>query len=280
MKGQPENFPNIPGYQILEKLGEGGMGTVYRVAQLRSQQTVAIKVLKPLPGGQESVRTLPREAGLMAALAHPGVVAVHACGEIGGRPYLILEYVPGPNLRTLLRPGHPWPAEPARALLDRIARALSYIHAQGILHLDLKPENVLLVEGQDQAHGLQPVGLDVPCLTPKITDFGLALPRVDAGSLSELGLAQGTVDYCSPEQRYGLPTDVRADLFALATLAYEMLTGQLPGRVFVPASARNTQLPAAVDEGLRRGLARAPEDRYRTVEDFRAAFNAALGAPG
>ena len=105
MKGQPENFPNIPGYHLLEKLGEGGMGTVYRAAQLNSQQTVAIKVLNPLPGGQEAVRALQREAGLMAALSHPGVVAVHACGEVGGRPYLILEYVAGPSLRTLLRPG-------------------------------------------------------------------------------------------------------------------------------------------------------------------------------
>jgi len=92
-------------------------------------------------------------------------------------------------------------------------------------------------------------------------------------------LAQGTVDYCSPEQRHGLPTDVRSDLFSLATLAYEMLTGRLPGRVFVPASERNPQLPAAVDEVLRRGLARGPEERYRTVEEFRAALNAALAPP-
>jgi serine/threonine-protein kinase len=120
------------------------MGTVYRAAQINPRRTVAIKVLNPLPGGQAAVRALRRESGLMAALAHPGVVAVHDCGEVGGRPYLVLEYIAGPNLRALLHPGLPWPAEQARALLDGIARALGYIHAQGILHLDLKPENVLL----------------------------------------------------------------------------------------------------------------------------------------
>ena len=100
---------------------------------------------------------------------------------------------------------------------------------------------------------------------------------MDANNLSELGLAQGTVDYCSPEQRHGLPVDVRSDLFALATLAYEVLTGHLPGRVFVAATARNPELPRAADEVLRRGLARGPEGRYRTVEAFREALNAALG---
>jgi serine/threonine-protein kinase len=93
-------------------------------------------------------------------------------------------------------------------------------------------------------------------------------------------LAQGTVDYCSPEQRHGLPTDARSDLFSLATMAYEVLTGRLPGRVFVPASERNPRLPSAADEVLRRGLARGPEGRYRTVEEFRADLNAALGPHG
>ncbi len=274
MEGQPENFPVIPGYQLLEKLGEGGTGTVYRAVQLSPQRSVAIKLLNPLPGNPRLLRAGQRESGLMAALRHPGVVGVCACGEVSGRSYLVLEYVAGPNLRALLQPGRPWPIEPARVLLDHIAQALAYIHFQGILHLDLKPENVLLTAGEE-APDSQHTGW-----TPKITDFGLALPHLDANTLSELGLAQGTVDYCSPEQRHGLPTDVRSDLFSLATIAYEMLTGQLPGRVYVPASKRNGQLPSAVDEVLRRGLARGPEDRHRTVEEFRAALNAALGGAG
>jgi serine/threonine-protein kinase len=278
MEGQPAYFPDIPGYQLQEKLGEGGMGTVYRAIQLSLRRPVAVKLLHPLPGGQLPVRALRRESHLMGSLSHPGVVAVHDCGEVGGRPYLVMEYVDGPNLRVLLLPGQPWPVGRALTLLDHIAQALAYIHAQGILHLDLKPENVLLSGGwRVEGGGFVPSTLLPPPSTPKITDFGLALPHVDASTLSELGLARGSLDYCSPEQRYGLPADVRADLFSLATLAYEILTGRLPGRVFVPATQRNARLPPAVDEVLRRGLARDPDDRCRTVAAFRTDLIHALG---
>jgi serine/threonine-protein kinase len=171
-----------------------------------------------------------------------------------------MEYVSGPALRAQLTPDRPWPIPRALAVLDRIARALSYIHDQGILHLDLKPENVLCM----------------PDGGIKITDFGLALRRVDARTLSEMGLAQGTIDYSSPEQRYGLPIDQRSDLFSLAVLAYELFTGHLPGRVFVSACQSNAELPAAADPVLRQGLARDPDERYATVEEFRRDLAAAL----
>jgi len=129
--------------------------------------------------------------------------------------------------------------------------------------LDLKPENVLC----PPADGI------------KITDFGIALRRVDALTLSDLGLVQGTIDYCSPEQRYGLPIDQRSDLFSLAVLAYELLTGTIPGRVYFPASQRNTTLPAALDVVLRNGLARDPDERYTVVEEFRRELANALAPP-
>src|SRR5262249_17782430 len=154
--------------------------------------------------------------------------------------------------------------------------------------LDLKPENVLLAGNREQGTGNREQGEDsredpggerspVATLSPvpsslfpvvKITDFGLALRRVDARTLSELGLAQGTIDYCSPEQRSGMPIDPRSDLFSLAILAYELLTGHLPGRVFASACARNPLLAPVVDDVLRRGLARDPDERYTTVEEL------------
>ncbi len=249
--------PLIPGYLLLERIGEGGMGTVYRAQQLGLNRIVAVKLLPPLPADRPLLRAGGQsESRLMASLAHPHVVALHDCGQVEGRVYLVMEYVEGPNLRALMQPGVAWAAARALPLLDAVASALTHIHDKGILHLDLKPENVLC-----DARG-----------SVKITDFGLALPQVDARPLAELGRGQGTVDYCPPEQRFGLPVDQRADLFALATLAYELLTGRLPGRVWVPATRREPRLPAGVDAVLRRGLARDPADRFATIAEFRAAL--------
>jgi serine/threonine protein kinase len=255
----------IPGFDLLEPIGEGGMGIVYRARQHAPARVVAVKFLTPFPSAQLSIQAFQRESGLMAALHHPNVVTIYDCGQVDGRYYLVMEYVSGPPLRTLMTPRHPWAVNRAAPVLEATADALCYIHDQGILHLDLKPENVLLP----------------PCGGVKITDFGLALRRVDSRTLSELGLAQGTIDYCPPEQRYGLPIDQRSDLFSLATLAYELLTGFLPGRVFQSARDRNPRLPAAVDGVLRRGLARDPDERYACVEEFRRDLSAALrNVPG
>jgi hypothetical protein len=252
--------PAVPGYQLLDAVGAGGMGEVYLARQLSLERTVAIKFLNPLPAGG---RARPRESRVMAALAHPHVVAIHDSGRAGDRDYLIMEYVRGATLRARMQPGRPWAPAEALAVLDAVADALAYIHAQGILHLDLKPENVLCDE-QGRV---------------KVTDFGLALAEGDAGTLSALGASYHTLDYCPPEQRFGLPVDVRADLFALAVIAYELLTGQLPGRVYVPASKVRPGLPAAVDEVLRRALERDPDDRSASVAEFRRDLAGALAPP-
>jgi serine/threonine protein kinase len=276
--------PSIPGYELLESIGEGGMGIVYRARQHTPPRTVAVKFLAPLPTHQLSLQAFERESRLMAALNHPNVVTIHDCGQIEGRHYLVMEYVAGPSLRDLMEPDRPWPIDRAAPLLEAVAEALEYIHQQGILHLDLKPENVLLAmdsglwtaDRKDRMTASLLSTHHCPLFTAKLTDFGLALRRVDARTLSDLGLAQGTIDYCSPEQRYGLPIDQRSDLFSLAILAYELLTGRLPGRVFTSAAARNSELPAAVDDVLRRGLARDPDERYPTVAEFHRDLAATL----
>lgn len=263
-KHLPPGTVAIPGYELLEVIGEGGMGVVYRAQQQQPRRNVAIKVLTPVPTNQVSLQAFEREARLMAALHHPNVVTIHDCGRLDDRYYLVMEYVSGPPLRSLMKAGQPWPVARAGPMLDQIAGALGYIHEQGILHLDLKPENVLCTPGGGV----------------KITDFGVSLRRVDAWTLSDLGLVQGTIDYCSPEQRYGLPIDQRSDLFSLAVMAYELLTGMVPGRVFVSTRERNPSLPAALDEVLRRGLARDPDERFGQVGDFRRELAAALWKPG
>src|SRR5262249_6872531 len=163
---------------------EGGRGTVYRARQVSLDRTVAVKILRPdLPEKGVAV-AFEREGRLMASLAHPHLVTIYDSGKTDGHNFLVTQFVPRSTLRSRMAPGQPWPIHEALALLDSIARALTYIHEHAILHLDLKPENILFT----------------PSGEIKIADFGLALPRIDARELSALGMAQGTFDYCSPEQ--------------------------------------------------------------------------------
>jgi serine/threonine protein kinase len=256
-----ERFVEIPGYRLLDKIGAGGMGTVFRATQLSLGRTVAVKYLAPLPVASASDHPdgHQRESLLMASLSHPHVTTIYDCGQIDGRSYLVMEYVQGSTLRALMQPGVPWSIARAWPVLKAIAEALSYIHSQNILHLDLKPDNVLC-----DSSG-----------TIKITDFGLAARYRGTQQEPESGIL-GSVDYCAPEQRYGLPVDQRSDLFSLAILAYELLTGRLPGRVYRSATQSNPRLPRALDEVLRRGLARKPRERYASVEEFSRGLRSAL----
>ncbi len=251
----------IPGYRLLDQAGEGGMGTVYRARQLSLDRIVAVKVLHAAAGSDNAVPAFQRESRLLASLSHPHIVSIHDCGQHDGRYYLVTEFITGSSLRSAMTPGKAWPIDRAAEVLDRIAQALIYIHRHGVLHLDLKPENVLRT----------------PDSGVKIADFGLARTHMDARELAEKGLSQGTIDYCPPEQRYGLQADERSDLFSLAVLAYELLTGQLPGRIYKSAVRLNPKLPAAVDPVLRRALARRPEQRYATVAELHQELQKALG---
>jgi serine/threonine-protein kinase len=236
------------------------MGKVYRAEKIDSGQIVAIKRLNNPGSTSQALTCFQRECQLMASLTHPHIVSVYGSGRYLGQDYLVMEYVAGSSLRRQMRPGKPWPTGRAARVLEAIAKALSYIHDKGILHLDLKPENVLCTANGDV----------------KITDFGLALSLLDVRTLFDLGLAEGTLDYCSPEQWHGLCLDRRSDVFSLCTLAYELLTGRLPRRIYAPATRYNPHLPSALDHVLRQGLSRDASERYGSVEEFHAALTATL----
>jgi hypothetical protein len=238
------------------------MGVVYRAVHLALQRTVAVK-LTTAPDEDPAGRPgWLREPRLMASLAHPHVVAVHDAGRAEGYVYLVMEYMPGGSLRGRMEPGRPWPLARAAAVLDQVAGAVEYIHGQGVLHLDLKPENVLYsADGQ-----------------AKIADFGLSAPSPEPLAGADTP-HQGTLDYAAPERLAGALPDPRYDVFSLASMAYELLTGRLPGRVYVPASRRNPRLSAALDDVLRRGLARDPTQRYPSVVEFRRALADACRPP-
>jgi serine/threonine protein kinase len=252
---QPEQnrkVPEIPGYRIERVLHEGSTATVYKAVQIALRRPVAIKVLHVSSRNscESNGQTVGRHEALMRAnLSHPHIVSVYDAGQLGETCYFVMEYIAGHSLREKMQRGKPWRISQALEVLQAVTQALEYIHARGVLHLDLKPENVLLTEtGQ-----------------AKITDFGVS--QVD-GSGDASGVIWGTTDYCAPEQRFGLGVDRRADVFSLAVLAYELLTGYVPGRVYVPATQRNRFLPAGVDKVLARGLARDKEERYETAEAF------------
>lgn len=247
--------PSIPGLDLQEVIGEGGMGVVYRATHLNLQRVVAVKILRGSPRDGAGNEAWLRESRTMAALAHPHVVTVHDSGYANGHNYLVMEYMAGGSLRSRMEPDRPWSLPDVGSLLECVTQALSYIHSRGILHLDLKPENILYsADGQ-----------------VKITDFGLSAPHIDEKCVRNQHF-QGTLDYAAPECRCGHPLDERFDVFSIATVAYELLTGRPPGRVFVPASRRNRELPPEIDEVLRRGLAREPSERYASVSELNQAL--------
>jgi tetratricopeptide (TPR) repeat protein/tRNA A-37 threonylcarbamoyl transferase component Bud32 len=223
-----EDSPTIPGYAILEELGRGGQGVVYKARQADLNRFVVLKMIRP--GELAHPRELARfqaEARAVARLQHPNVVQIYEVGEVAGRPYLTLEYVEGWSLDRLLH-GKPWLVRPAAELLQTLAHAVHYAHQCGIVHRDLKPGNVLI-----RNDGVV-----------KVTDFGLArrLPKEDAPNpnppkqtaeadrLTQSGAAVGTPSYMPPEQACGRSRDVGplADVYALGAILYECLTGRPP----------------------------------------------------
>src|SRR5262245_34217392 len=218
--------PLFPQLDIMELIGQGGMGAVYKARQPALDRFVALKILPPELGEDPAfAERFAREARALARLSHPHVVSVYDSGRAGGLYYFLMEYVDGVSLRELLRTGQ---LSPARALqiVPQICEALQYAHEEGVVHRDIKPENILL-DGKGRV---------------KIADFGLAKLVRAAGPAPALTAPEqvmGTPHYMAPEQR-AMPQQVdhRADIYSLGVVFYELLTGELPLGRFPPPSKK------------------------------------------
>jgi tRNA A-37 threonylcarbamoyl transferase component Bud32 len=248
----------FPQLEILELIGQGGMGAVYKARQTKLDRLVAVKIL-PAEWGQDPAfaERFAREARALARLSHSHIVAVHDFGEAGGLFYLVMEFVDGANLRQVLRGGRLQPQQ-ALAIIPQVCEALQYAHEQGVVHRDIKPENILL-DRRGQV---------------KIADFGLAkLMRPSAAEFTLTGSRQvmGTLDYMAPEQRTApQEVDQRADIYSLGVVFYEMLTGALPLGRFAPPSDK-VGVDGRLDEVVFRALEREPARRYQRISEVKTA---------
>jgi serine/threonine protein kinase len=225
-------WPKVPGYEILKKIGEGGMGVVYQARQVGLNRVVALKMIKSGAGASaEQLHRFRIEAEAVARLQHPNIVQIHEIGEHDGLPYFSLEFCAGGSLGKLLA-GTPQPPQPSAALVETLARAVYATHERNILHRDLKPANVLLAPASGGG-GLSFGAAEPPAepgaeWTPKITDFGLAKKLGEEGHTVE-GRVMGTPGYMAPEQALGKTSlGPACDVYALGAILYECLTGRPP----------------------------------------------------
>jgi len=269
-------------YQVLKKLGEGGMSYVYLARETATNDTVAIKVLSPkLSAEKSSVERLRREAGLAMRLEHPNVCKILRLGETeDGLIYLVMPYLQGELLSDREIRGGPMSLEQGMPLLLEMCRGLHHAHELHIIHRDLKPENVMLVEDAAAQGGIRAV----------VMDFGLAKERraePEVAKLTATGIVLGTPEFMSPEQIRGKPLDGRSDIYALGILAFEMFTGQLPfqGRSAqemmiarlrgnaMPLRQAKPELPAKLESVIAKSLDAEPERRWESMAAFAEALS-------
>jgi capsular polysaccharide biosynthesis protein/predicted Ser/Thr protein kinase len=262
-----ELTPLFPQLEILELLGRGGMGAVYKAKQKELDRVVALKILPPGIGHDTAfAERFGREAKALAKLNHPGIVTIHDFGRVEGLYYFLMEFVDGVNLHRLLEGGRISPRE-ALAIVPQICDALQYAHDQGIVHRDIKPQNIML----DRRGRV------------KVADFGLAKLvgqtevetgaafGITASALTKAGKVIGTPAYMAPEQ-HQRPSEVdhRADIYALGVVFYQLLTGELPRSPLAPPSQR-VQIDVRLDEVVLKAMEEVPERRYEQASQLKTA---------
>jgi serine/threonine protein kinase len=261
------------GFELGARLGEGGFGVVYRARDVRLRRDVAVKLLRrELVTSEGFVERFEREAQALAALRHPNIVPVYSIGDQGELIYLVMPFVAGVTLTDYLREHHPLPLDEAERILGAVGSALSAAHAVGLVHRDIKPDNIML-EGPDRH--------------PLLMDFGIAKTGTGGVGLTSTGMVLGTPLYMSPEQATADPSvDPRSDIYSLGVLAFQMFTGKLPYTgdsiyavlsqhlttpVPEPRSVR-ADIPERISSALRRAMAKKPAERFQRVEEFLAAL--------
>ena len=273
------------GYRIERALGLGGMSVVYLATHLGLQRRVALKVIAPRLAADEDFRErFVRESRLAASIDHPNIVPIYEAGEVDGQLFIAMRYVDGTDLRGLLRGETPPSVDRVLAIADQVASALDAAHARGLVHRDVKPGNVLIARS------------DGPLAREHVylSDFGLTKRLGSGTGLTRSGQFVGTVDYVAPEQIEGKPVDGSADVYSLACVLFECLTGSVPyvreaevAALYAHLSdepphvtATRPDLPAAVDRVFARAMSKLPARRYRTAAEFVNAVRQALGGSG
>ncbi|WP_433216156.1 protein kinase domain-containing protein [Microtetraspora malaysiensis] len=266
-------------YTIEAVVGRGGMATVYRARDRRLGRAVALKILAPqLTHDHRFRERFVRESRMVASIDHPNIIPIYEAGERDELLFIAMRYVEGSDLRRLLLSAGPLPVARAYRLFAQIASALDAAHADGLVHRDVKPANILVADG-DHVY---------------LTDFGLTKSSSAEAGLTSHGHFMGTPRYVAPEQIRGLPVDGRSDLYAFACVAYEALTGLPPfqrdselallyahvSHEPPPVTPYRPDLPHAVNHVMARALAKSPDERYPTCQAFVAALRDAISGHG